>query len=143
MSPYFKVHTLLMHGCTHDYESASPLEVAAFIYNAETVKINHLCRMEIYVKQGGDKYSDNFSYSFTRGHRYSSNVYVVDQEIFYDIENEDIWTVNELCEWWMTNEDIREENPVFWQYIEACQDYNNGTLTRLRVPHVEQRIVHY
>lgn len=53
--------------------------------------------------------------------------------VFWDIEHQEYITLDALYDYWEYDMDEEEkaEYGCFDNYVEACQDYNNGTLEEL------------
>ena len=51
--------------------------------------------------------------------------------IFYDTENDEFISINELKSIWNSEPDLIETYENFYRYVNACQTHNNGTLIKI------------
>lgn len=49
------------------------------------------------------------------------------EPVYYNKENDDIVTLEQLRNNW--EQSFKDKYPSFYDYVDSCQDYNNGTLT--------------
>ena len=125
----FTVDAYLTTGRVVPYETDSPLYLAKYIRHMELDRADQIVTMMVTKSDNHENVYDQHYTTHVRGHRIeSTGSYIVDTIMYYDVDNEDVWTLPELMEYYENNVEAQEEYPDFWKYLGACMTRNNGTL---------------
>lgn len=129
MATTFRVDTHLTDGHVKTYTTDNPEFTAKYIQYMERDKADTIVSMIVTKTHDPYDYYRRYDHSYHRGHRTDSmKRYSVDTIMYYDKDNNEIWSLQELMDFYNTSPEDKETYEDFWQYLKACLYRNNGTL---------------